>query len=243
MKILNQAVAVKKGVSSRVNESLTEHHKVLSKPALFSGFIKTYKPIDESGEALPPDSQKVQFKVEEILKDMSKNLTELMDIEATIDRSNSSAKADVEVDGNVLLSDVPSTTLLFLEKELTRFKSDLQKLPELDPAEQWDFDAKDNTFKTPVTATQRTKKTQKAIVLYDATDKHPAQTQLITEDVLAGHWNQVKSSGAVTNTRKKELVDRTSKLIDAVKIAREKANSSETVETKVGEKIFDFILK
>lgn len=45
-------------------------------------------------------------------------------------------------------------------------------------------------------------KTQRPIVLYDATDNHPAQAQLITEDVLAGLQEKVDISGAIPSTEK-----------------------------------------
>jgi hypothetical protein len=38
-------------------------------------------------------------------------------------------------------------------------------------------------------------------VLYDATEHHPAQTQLISEDVIVGWWETVKHSGAIPRPR------------------------------------------
>jgi len=82
---------------------------------------------------------------------------------------------------------------------------------------------------------------QKGIVLYDATEHHPAQTQLITEDVVVGHWTTTKFSGAIPRPRKKVLLERIRQLADAVKFAREQANSIEADDQKVGRKVLDFI--
>ena len=65
---LNQIIAVEKGVKSRSLQELTEAHHALQKPALLSGITRTYRPRDEEGEQLPPESTRVQIKAEEIKK-------------------------------------------------------------------------------------------------------------------------------------------------------------------------------
>lgn len=85
---------------------------------------------------------------------------------------------------------------------------------------------------------------QKPIVLYAATPEHPAQTQLITEDVLAGYWSTVKQSGAMPATEKLALLERIDKLLRAVKDAREAANMIDEVKVPdVGAAIFNYLLK
>jgi hypothetical protein len=49
-------------------------------------------------------------------------------------------------------------------------------------------------------------------------------------------------SGAITEKHKTELLDRANKLLDAVRIARQQANSTDAVLTKHADKIFDFLL-
>ena len=53
---LNQIIAVEKGVKSRSFQELTDAHHALQKPALLSGISRTYRPKDEEGEQLPPES-------------------------------------------------------------------------------------------------------------------------------------------------------------------------------------------
>ena len=65
---------------------------------------------------------------------------------------------------------------------------------------------------------------------------------MITEDVTTGHWELVKISGALPKPRKEELLNKTNKLIDAVKVAREEANNQAVVEQKVGTQLFDYLL-
>src|SRR5688572_15543780 len=136
---LNQIIAVEKGIKSKSFQDLTEAHHAVQKPALLSGIARTYQPKDEEGEQLPPESTKVQIRTEDVLRQMAATLSRLFDVTATKDATNAVARADVKVDDRVLLSDVPVTYLLFLEKQLTDLHTFVKKLPTLDAAESWSF--------------------------------------------------------------------------------------------------------
>lgn len=238
---LNQILAIEKGIKTRVYAEFTELHQATQKAALMNGFHKSYQPRDEEGETYPPESQKVQHSAADVLERVASALTELFDITATKDWANCSAKADVVVDGRVLLKEVPATYLLFLEKQLSDLHTFIAKMSELDPGSDWSVDPGTGLFKTEPSATQRTKKVQRPIVLYDATEHHPAQTQLITEDVIAGQWVTIKYSGAIPAPRKKQLLGRIDKLANAVKFAREQANGADTTDRKLGREVFDYL--
>jgi hypothetical protein len=240
---LNQIIAIEKGIKSRVNGTITEAYHAAQKPSLFEGLSKTYAKKNEDGEDYPPESSRVQKNANELVRSTANSLSELFDATATKDFANCSARADVEVDGKVLLKDAPATYLLFLEKQLTDFRTFLGSLPVLDPSFQWDFDENASLYKTPSITTARPKKVHKAIVLYPATEKHPAQTQLIQEDVIVGHWKQVRMSGAIQPQQKAKLLKRVEKLQKAVKFAREEANSSDAPQVDVGEAVFGWILE
>jgi hypothetical protein len=145
------------------------------------------------------------------------------------------------LDGHVLLKDVPATYLLFLEKQLSDLHTFIGKMSELDPGADWNADPGTGLYKTDSISTQRTKKVQRPITLYEATKEHPAQTQLITEDVIAGQWLTIKYSGAIAPPRKKQLLARIEKLSNAVKFAREQANAAEAQDKKLGKDVFDFL--
>ncbi len=239
---LNQIVAVEKGVKSRVYGEITEMHKASQKPDLFNGFVKTYRKKDEEGEDYPQERKKVQLEAESVLSQASRLLSEIMDITATKDYANCHASADVVLDGQVLIQNAPATYLLFLEKQLSDLHTFVDKMPTLDETDDWTRDENSTLFKTAAIPTQRTKKVQKPLVLYPATAEHPAQTQMITEDVVVGYWDTVKQSGALPVPRKQVLLDRIEKLSQAVKFAREQANSVEAEPQKVGGTIFTYLL-
>ncbi|MBD0734802.1 hypothetical protein [Streptomyces sp. CBMA29] len=238
---LNQIIAVEKGVKSKAQQELTAAHHDVQKPSLLSGISRSYQPKDEEGEQLPPESTRVQVKAENVLRDTAAVLTRLFDVTATKDWANCEARADVTVDGRTVVSDVPVSYLLFLEKQLTDLNTFVRKLPVLDAAEGWNLDASTDAWKTEPVRTIRTKKVPRNHVKAEATEKHPAQVEVYYEDVAVGYWTTVKFSGALPARRVNELLDRVEKLQQAVKFAREEANGTEVTDRRVGEAVFGFL--
>lgn len=238
---LNQIIAIEKGVKSRALQELTELHQQLLKPALLAGITRTYRPKDEEGEPLPPESTKVQMRAEEAARKATEVLVELFDVTATREWANTAAKADIVVDGNKLLEQVPVTYLLFLEKQLVDLHTFIKKLPTLDSADTWQFDAGADCWATEPVQTVRTKKIPRNHVKAEATEKHPAQVEVYHEDVVVGHWKTVKFSGALPAKRANELLERVEKLQRAVKFAREEANGTKVDEQKLGRKVLAYL--
>lgn len=238
---LNQVIAVEKSIKTNVQKAVDTVYKAIQKPGLFDGHIKIYKKKDENGEDLPSETQKVQMSVAHVLNEVQTQLADLFNVIAQKDMANLGAVADVEVDGNVILKGVPATYLLFLEKQLTDLATLIGKLPILDPSQEWSYDASTGLFKSPETQTHRTKKVQKPLVLYPHSDKHPAQTQLITEDELVGFWHRIDFSGAIPLPERAKLFRRVETLRLAIKQAREKANLVEAPKQDIGKTVLAWI--
>ncbi|WP_030542334.1 hypothetical protein [Streptomyces albus] len=238
---LNQIIAVEKSVKSKSYQDVTAAHHKLQKPALLAGISRTYQPKDEEGEVLPPESTRVQIKAEDVLRDMSASLTRLFDVTATKDWANCTARADVTVDGRTVLSQVPVSYLLFLEKQLTDLHTFVKKLPVLDAAESWSLDPSTDWWKTDAVRTIRTKKVPRNHVKAEATEKHPAQVEVYYEDVPVGYWTTVKFSGALPARRVNEVLERVERLQQAVKFAREEANGAEVTDQRVGDAVFGYL--
>nr|WP_232320327.1 hypothetical protein [Herbidospora daliensis] len=239
---LNQILAVEKGVKADVQRKVADANTLIQKAPLLSGISRTYQPIDDEGEQLPPESTRVQVQAEQVLRDVTVTLTRLFDVTATKDVANCAAKADVVVDGATLVRDVPVTYLLFLEKQLTDLHALISRLPTLDPSETWSLDGNTDTWRTEPVRTTRTKKVPRNHVLAEATEKHPAQVQVFTEDVVVGYWTRVAFSGALPQRRVNELLTRLTKLQEAVKFAREEANGTEITDQRIGEALFGYLL-
>ncbi|MEU9786265.1 hypothetical protein AB0H92_35830 [Streptomyces phaeochromogenes] len=238
---LNQIIAVEKGIKSKSHQDLTAAHHGLQKPALLAGISRTYQPKDEEGEQLPPESTRVQVQAEDVLRDTAATLTRLFDVTATKDWANCTARADIKVDGRVLVADVPVSYLLFLEKQLTDLNTFVRKLPVLDASESWVQDPSADAWKTEPVRTLRTKKVPRNHVKAEATDKHPAQVEVYYEDIPVGYWTTVKFSGALPARRVNELLDRVEKMQQAVKFAREEANGADVNDQRVGDAVFGYL--
>lgn len=240
---LNQVLATEKSIKAKATSELSEAYKKAQKPALFTGFTKNYTPRDEEGDGLPPEQKLVEVTTESLLKAAMARLIELYDITATKDLANCHARADVIVDGEKVLEQLPPPLLIFLEKQLVDFQTLVSTIPVLDPAETWTLDESDGMHRSGVVTTTRTKKVQRALVLIAPTEHHPGQAEKITEDEIVGDWTTVKVSGAMPARAKARLLERVEVLLRAVKEAREEANTTSAPQVLLGRKVFDFLLQ
>jgi hypothetical protein len=245
---LHTIVALRNSVKTRSREAVTAAHRESQKADLYDGFERTYQPKDDEGDHLPPESKQVQLDSRTVLDQLTDALSGYWDLTASVDATNQVAKADVTVPtGNgveriTVLRDVPATHLLFLARELEDVYTFVRKLPVLNPGDRWEFDEAVNLHATEPIKTTRTKKVMKNHVKYDATERHPAQVEVFTEDVIVGTWSNTKYSGALTAARRSELLHRIDVLRLAIKEARERANLVEVVDLRVAKSMFDYIL-
>lgn len=229
---LNQIIAIEKGHKGNAHSVMSDLYKLVQKAEPFLGLSRTYSPIDDgSAETYPPENKKVTYTWTDVVGSTKVALSQLMSVTARKDWTNTAARADIIIDGQAVLKDVPVPYLLFLEKTVTDIATLVKAFPVLDEAETWTYDAAAGLSRSEVVRTHKTKKVAKPIVLYPATTEHPAQTQLLQEDITVGHWSQQKISGAISKTEKAKLLGRITALQNAVKEARETANMQEEVET------------
>lgn len=240
---LNQIVAVVNGKKTEAAKALTEVYRKCGVNELFIGLNRTYRANDEEGETFPDENKAVTYTADKAVEDFQEVMGGLLDVIATQDYANGEAKADVVVDGVVVVPQAPVTYLLFLEKQLVDLHTFVSKLPVLDVAESWVKDDNRDVYVAAPNKTNKTKKTLQFKVLYEATPVHPAQIEKWNEDCVVGSWTNTKFSGAMPAKQRKELVERVKKLQDAVKFSREVANSIEVKNVKVSDKVFNYIFK
>jgi len=242
MSKLNQIIAVVNGKKSAYQAAITEILKTMQKPDLFAGLRRFYQPIDDEGEKLPEENKIVQKKVKDLLNETSERMTEIFDIIAVQEYANCVARADIKVNGIIVAKDVPVTYMLFLEKQLDHAKTIVSKVPVLASDVNWRQSTNDpSVYVADTVVTNRTKKVPKAFIKAPATDKHPAQVEMFTEDVIVGNWNKTDISGAISIKERDEILKRIDTLRDAVKSAREEANMTDVQNIKIGGAITSFI--
>ena len=239
---LCEVIALVTGRKTEAQKRITELHQLSQKPTLFAGSMKTYQPRDEADpETLPEEKQAIQLRVDTLLSELRKSMANLYDLVLTQDTGNTIAKSDVILkDGKVLAKDVPVTSLLYLEKQLDDLKKFYVTLPILDPTKIWTYDADSGCYRS-VTVKTRTKQNKVPVVLYHATDKHPAQVTMVDENKIVGDYTSIEFSSALTAAKKASLLEKVSTLKDAVVLARERANQTNVEVKKIGEEVFQFL--
>lgn len=239
---MNQVLAVEKVTKNRIETEFTKIYQNIGKAELLNGFQKNYTPLEENGAKLPPESKKVQFKAEDQIKKVKKELAELLDISAIKDKTNTVAKADISVNGVVLVTDVPATYLLYLEHKLADLSAFAKKLPLLDQSENWKRDEALGLWATESFKSVRTKKVEEINVIVPPTKEHPAQVAKFVKDVPEGNWETVKYSGAMQSDKVDSILERIEELQRAVKSARAQANVTVADESlKPGAVLLNYI--
>jgi hypothetical protein len=209
----------------------------------FDGQIRTYQPRNDNGTEFPAEPKKIRAKVPDLLGGPAfKAWAHLLDLELTQDANNAQAKADVVIDGKVLIKDAPLTFLLRFEDEVQDMLTMMTHLPVIDDDKNWTWNQGTSQFEADPVSTVKTSKEQEPLILYPHSDKHPAQTQLITKDIPIGDWTTIKISGKVTAERKQVLYERAQALLQAVKNAREVANQHVVTEKTAGKEVFAYLM-
>lgn len=239
---LNQLIAIVTGEKTQTQKKITALYKKVQNGDLFSGISRYYTPKDDEGDKLPPESKKVQLTHKDVLDSAQSINGELWNLIVAQDITNCNAYGDIIVDGdNVLLEGVPVTSLMYLEKQLVDLRTLVEKIPKLDPAEEWKHSVAQGTHAGPV-ETFKTKKVPRNHVKAEATKEHPAQVEVYMEDIVIGTWSTLKFSGAMAPGPKALILAKIDEVIKGVKYAREEANQKEVgVIHNVSKVLFEYI--
>lgn len=240
----HQLIAIVSGRKPLVQKTITDLYQKLGAEASFNGLHRVYQPVNEEGEQLPPESKRTINSVQEMIDGFKDSLAPMIDLVASQDETNRDALAQLRAEqgvGVLVIENLPVTTLLYLEKQLTDVRTFISKLPVLPPTRSWTWDASNERYVAEPEMTTRTKKTLRNHVKAPATEHHPAQVDVYTEDVVEGHWTKVDFSTAIPASRKKEMTERVNALIESVKSAREKANEIEVSQRQIGQDLLDYV--
>lgn len=160
--------------------------------------------------------------------------------------TNTKALASIEFKGATIAENVPVDELMGLEARLEKLRGLLTQMPTLDASKEWEQDpqaAQPGTWKAVHDiVTTKTEKVVTPIVLYPATDKHPAQIDKVTNDKVIGTFTTQTLSGAVTAIQKANTLSLIDELLIEVKKARTRANSTEVQNDKIAGKITKLIM-
>lgn len=248
---LHELIAVEKDVKGTAEKIITETHKTFTdRKDHFTEMFKTYSPINpEDPEKLEGETKPMVTTVSDKLSHFEKMIKRLFDVIIQKEATNAIASADIIVEddnGNetVIGKNVPVSALVQYENLFERIRAEVyNNIPTLDPSVKWlaPDSSRPGVYSTAETTRTRTRKGKKVIQLAPATDKFPAQTQLIDADEPAGYWKQIDRSGMLSPGEKSKLLDKYTRLIEGIKKARARANTTPVVSVKIANDLFNFI--
>lgn len=238
---LNQIIALEKGVKATTERVVTNAYHKFQKPDLFTGLTKDYQPLAEDDFVYPSESRKIVAKVPLLISEFQTAWERLFDLTFTKDATNQEARADIVIGKDVLVTGVPVSTLIFLEKRLVELFTIVSKMPVTDVAKDWSWDAEQQVWRASPVKTLRNKKVEDIVVVVPPTDKHPAQTAKIVRDLPEGHWTTQELSGAISPQQRDAYLARVTQLTEAVKRAREQANMADVTDRNMGNALLNFV--
>jgi len=240
---LSKIITIEQAVRPDAEAYWRTARALLSREALLTGHEITHEAADGYLQQ-PANTERVQVNVTEILAELQRKLTRYLDVTLTKDSGNTGtdgARADVVVDDQVVLSNVPATFLLFLDKRLVELQADLRKIPVQSAAEDWAPSSETGLWRTAAVAVPTTTKEKAFKVVVDPTDKFPADVREVSRDVVTGTRTTVKLTSAPEPKWLRAVLARVAALREAVQMAIHEANRTEVTDQKAGAAIFSFI--
>lgn len=225
---LHELLAVDSSLKVQADKTRTElKSSFTSKRHLFTEKKIVTIPVQEGVAASTEIQSEIQTTVTKELEWLGGHLAKAIDVSYQIGVANQIAKADVVLeDGTILLKEVPATVLLDLEKRVKEMIELISAIPTLDPAKGFtlDVDRGKGYYRARDISKTRTQKVQKPLVLYPATEHHPAQTQLVSVDEPVAKLDEQEWSSCLTVADKGVLFDRAESILRSIKAARSRAN-------------------
>jgi hypothetical protein len=244
---LHELLAVEGNLKAQADKTRNELMGTFQKKSHhFTEKTVSYKPFDEKEQTVVESQLDLQSTIVKELRWISEFLTKALDVSYQVAEANTTARADVLLDdGTTLLANIPATALLELEKRAKELHDFITAIPTLDPAKGFKADPErgEDVYRARDDKRPRTKKSPRVITLAPPTQQHPAQVQLIQEDVPVGETTTIEWSGLITVAAKGDMLSRVERLARAVKQARSRANEVQVAADKnrVGAAIISYV--
>lgn len=154
------------------------------------------------------------------------------------EKANQMACADVVLpETGKVIPQVPVDLLIYGVKRFTLLREIISMAPTYDTTVRWEADTDAGMrgvyrSEQPVSA-NKTEKQKVVIEKAKATDKHPAQVELIDKDVIVGHYETSRKTGKLTPRAKHLLLGWFDGMIRAFKVAQSEANETEVPSDKI----------
>jgi hypothetical protein len=246
---LHEILAVEAALEGTYKIVLDETRKTFGKNhQLFDGALKTLTMFSEDDAISNGETGRLnrETTVAEKLDYTQEAVVRYYDAIYQKDLANRLAKSDIIIDGVTIAVDVPATFLLAMEKRLKGLRAVLADMPTLAVGVEWVAapEEGENVWKVAHPKESfKTAKTKKFMEVAKATKEHKAQIDKWDDVKNVGKYTEEFTSGKVTSGRKSKYLAKIDKMINAVRVARTKANDVTVPNEQIGQKLVDYILK
>lgn len=248
---LHEHLAIQDTTQTASKKLLSETNNKFSKVSqYFLGYDKRLKMLTESAENTEielsgSDAKALPTTVRKTLEYVFDTWAKAENVAFQINVTNQRANASLIFRENVLFENVPVDELLRLENVLTVLRNMLDGIPTLDPSRRWVHNSSldnDVWVSEVPDVTTKTEKIVTPVVLYPATDNHPAQVEKISTDKVVGTFTTMHYSGSATTVQKAAAISMVDELIEAAKTARMRANMEEIIPVSLGKELASLIM-
>lgn len=220
-------------------------------PQLYLEHDKVLSMLDEAdkSEEGTTDYSAMTSTVPHELNKVAKAFVEYLDVVYQKELANTDASSELDLSANGIqriVDGIPATFLLGLETKLSIFRKVIHSAPTHATGVEW---KDDENFRLEGVVrlnrpeiTNKTKSVLKPFILHKATKEHPAQVEKLKEDVVVGKYENRRWSGMLRAGQKAEMLKRLDRMMEMVKVARQKANQQESPKETIGDYIMTYIL-
>jgi len=168
----------------------------------------------------------------------------MWDVMFQIAESNCRAKADVIVDGNVIVKDAPATFLLEMEKKVVDLRGIIHAIPTYDPTKGFKKqpDLPEGHYVGAPRTSVSTRKDEQPIITIKPTEHQAGQWTMKTKDISVAKITVTDFTSMYSPAEKSEMLERVDKLHRAIRKARQRANNVEACTQKISANVRDFVM-
>jgi len=242
---LHEILAVEASKEKVANKLVQESIRTLGKENLFGGQVRRLVMLDTADDYLNGEERvALTTTVDENLDYLTKPIADYWDVVCQKDSANQTATSTITLNNKHITGQLPATFLLGMETKLNNLRKLYEVIPTLAPGITWDVDEQERpgTFKARNDVVSfKTEKDMEFKEASPATKEHPAQIAKLERTRNVGTFTTTRWSGMLTPLDKAQRLDRLDQLLNAVKQARQRANSVKVENAKVGKELLDFI--
>jgi hypothetical protein len=243
---LSELLAIEQDKKQKLHSTIGQLIQLFTKKeSLLEGYKKTFlhtKDAQLGGEPQVLETREAAYTLKQVLEEAFLAIGAGIDYSISKEESlaNPAARTDLFI-GEVYIGNFSAPALQALETILHRIKEMYLVLPTLDPTQIWEKAEGEVFWKSLGEKKIKMQKTPKALVKYEATPQHPAQTEIVYLEEEVGYFITAHYSGKIKQSQKNKILERLDAILQAVKIAKARIYSAPVQKKQIGSILFNLL--